>query len=329
MDGKNFIREQPKSKVRKSNFINIATKELRNLFTDFCHDIQEIPMFLIEFILEVTQMPVRTNQEVLMNLTFFEDLCTLQKTYRDDKKLMERNLENRDFLEEIYFKSVEIMLSNFEGNEKNIFMLLDSKIDPMFLTNILFDKLESLKITTKQEMMVYIESTTGTDDNGNIKLDDNVGQILNIIIIFMQVRDKLEDKSRIYSSYQTQKIKNNPQLFDYLENCLLSIEITNDKGVNQVVYFPKIPVFNSLSEGLKDYVMDKVERTTHRDKIVYLLGYTEDIKSCINYSYRLKKEENISEDNLKSSYKIAAMMSVVVCIFMMVFTDVIIEYGTA
>jgi len=45
-------------------------------------------MFLIEFILEVTQMPVRTNQEVLMNLTFFEDLCTLQKTYRDDKKLL-------------------------------------------------------------------------------------------------------------------------------------------------------------------------------------------------------------------------------------------------
>ena len=90
----------------------------------------------------------------------------------------------------------------------------------------------------------------------------------------MQVRDKLGSKSRIYSSYQTQKVKNNPQLFDYLENCLLNIEITNDKGINQVVYFPKIPVFNSLSEGLKDYVMNEVERTTHRDKIVYLLGYT-------------------------------------------------------
>jgi len=144
----------------------------------------------------------------------------------------------------------------------------------MFLTNILFDKLSSMEITTKQQMMVCIESTTSTDDNGNIKLDDNVMQILNIIIIFMQVRDKLGSKSRIYSSYQTQKVKNNPQMFDYLENCLLNIEITNDKGINQVVYFPKIPVFNSLSEGLKDYVMNEVERNTHRDKIVYLLGYT-------------------------------------------------------
>lgn len=70
----------------------------------------------------------------------------------------------------------------------------------------------------------------------------------------------------------------------------MNIEITNDKGTNQIVYFPKIPVFNSLSDGLKNYVMNKVERSTHRDKIVYLLGYTEDIKSCINYSYRLQKE---------------------------------------
>ena len=57
----------------------------------------------------------------------------------------------------------------------------------MFLTNILFDKLNSMEITNKQQMMVCIESTTGTDDNGNIKLDDNVVQILNIIIIILWV----------------------------------------------------------------------------------------------------------------------------------------------
>lgn len=70
IEGKNFIRDQPKG-VKKFNFINIATKEVRNLFISLNHDICDVAMFLLDFILEVTQIPVKANQDALMNLTFF------------------------------------------------------------------------------------------------------------------------------------------------------------------------------------------------------------------------------------------------------------------
>jgi hypothetical protein len=40
-----------------------------------------VSSFLLDFILEVTQIPVYDNQQALMNLTFFEDVCALQNTF--------------------------------------------------------------------------------------------------------------------------------------------------------------------------------------------------------------------------------------------------------
>lgn len=69
-------------------------------------------------------------------------------------------------------------------------------------------------------------------------------------------------------------------MYEFLEKCLLEIEIVNS-GQPQTIIFPKYPVFNSLSANLRDAVMEKVSRTTHRDKIVSLLGYTSSIKTKI------------------------------------------------
>ena len=52
-------------------------------------------------------------------------------------------------------------------------------------------------------------------------------------------------------------------------------------GVEQIVIFPKYPVFNSLTGGLRDTIMNQVERSTHRDKIVSLQGYSSAIKNKI------------------------------------------------
>jgi hypothetical protein len=38
MDGKNLMREQP-NKKRQVNFINVATKELKNLFKKICTEV--------------------------------------------------------------------------------------------------------------------------------------------------------------------------------------------------------------------------------------------------------------------------------------------------
>jgi hypothetical protein len=62
---------------------------------------------------------------------------------------------------------------------------------------------------------------------------------------------------------------------------LISIEINDDKNQDQTVYFPKYPVFNSLSGNLRDYIMKNVARDSHRDKIVSLLGYTDAVKKKI------------------------------------------------
>jgi protoheme ferro-lyase len=79
--------------------------------------------------------------------------------------------------------------------------------------------------------------------------------------------------------YKNERSKN-PHLYDYLEKNLLRIEIINN-GVEQIVIFPKYPVFNSLTSGLRDTIMNSVSRDTHRDKIVSLLAYTSAIKNKI------------------------------------------------
>jgi hypothetical protein len=115
-------------------------------------------------------------------------------------------------------------------------------------------------------------------------------------------------------------------LHTYLEKCLLNIEITDDKGKDQVIYFPKYPVFNSLAGNLRDHIMVEVARSSHRDKIVTLLSYTEGVKQKIEYSYNLQKQKKITEKNMNDSFKFASYLSIIICIFITYFYNIIIEY---
>lgn len=117
-------------------------------------------------------------------------------------------------------------------------------------------------------------------------------------------------------------------MYEFLEKCLLEIEIVNS-GQPQTIIFPKYPVFNSLSANLRDAVMEKVSRTTHRDKIVSLLGYTSSIKTKIESSYSLLKVEKITEQHMNDAFRISAIMSIVTCVYMILYYDVIINYGEA
>lgn len=75
--------------------------------------------------------------------------------------------------------------------------------------------------------------------------------------------------------------------------------------------------------------MEKVSRTTHRDKIVSLLGYTSSIKTKIESSYSLLKVEKITEQHMNDAFRISAIMSIVTCAYMILYYDVIINYGEA
>jgi hypothetical protein len=50
-----------------------------------------------------------------MSLTFFEDLCGLESLFARDDNKIKRGFEGKDIhlLEAIYFKSIQIILSNF------------------------------------------------------------------------------------------------------------------------------------------------------------------------------------------------------------------------
>lgn len=86
-----------------------------------------------------------------MRSTFFEDLCQMEVLFATEGVLYERSIKEDDIehLEEIYFKSVEIVLSNFEGNDEKIYLSLDKKVSSKFLTNILSRKLATKGITNR------------------------------------------------------------------------------------------------------------------------------------------------------------------------------------
>lgn len=44
-------------------------------------------------------------------------------------------------------------------------------------------------------------------------------------------------------------------MYTHLESLLISIEVADDRGVNQTVFFPKFPVFDSLAGNLRDSIM--------------------------------------------------------------------------
>lgn len=85
-------------------------------------------------------------------------------------------------------------------------------------------------------------------------------------------------------------------------------------------------MFDSLAGNLRDYIMHEVNRSSHRDKIVTILSYTEGVKTKIEYSYQLKKQQGITEDSMNDSFKAASILSSVICIYILVFYQVNIEY---
>jgi hypothetical protein len=58
-----------------------------------CKQIVDVPQFLLEFLLEVTQIPARLNQEALMNSSFFEDLCQMSNEFVKPGKITERSFD--------------------------------------------------------------------------------------------------------------------------------------------------------------------------------------------------------------------------------------------
>lgn len=114
-----------------------------------------------------------------------------------------------------------------------------------------------------------------------------------------------------------------------MEESIIHIEINDSNNQKQTIFFPKQPAYYSLSINNRDFVMSEVKRETHRDKIVSLFGYTKSLEKSMDYSYTLKKMDGIQEKNMIDSYNYAAFMSCIVCVFLMMYYNVVVEFGEA
>jgi hypothetical protein len=87
---------------------------LRKLFKIMNDKVVNIPMFLLDFINEITQLPCIENQRAFIKSTFFEDISYLADFFEDNSSILQRKFnpvpEDDDdpynTLKEIYQKGI-------------------------------------------------------------------------------------------------------------------------------------------------------------------------------------------------------------------------------
>ena len=125
---KNFIRVQSDQddtiKLNSMNLIEFTTSQLRIFLKILNKNITNIPNFMLDFLIEVIQLPCLENQLTLCRSTFFEDVCYLSQFFASQE-----NLESRLFhssvdiqcLQELYNKILIAVMSVLEGNDDRIY----------------------------------------------------------------------------------------------------------------------------------------------------------------------------------------------------------------
>lgn len=109
---KNFIRnqvnEEGKVKSNSIDFIDITNIEIRRLFKTLNKRIIALPLSLIYFIYEVTQLPCIDNQIALCKGTFYEDICRVNRELSDDiaKEMAGLGNEESKIILRIYNKCI-------------------------------------------------------------------------------------------------------------------------------------------------------------------------------------------------------------------------------
>jgi len=136
---KQFIRlqrnENGQDRSNSINFIEKTTLLLRRFFKIMNVNILAIPLFLLDFVNEVTQLPCFENQVTFCKSTFLEDLCFMETFMTKEKQItmLIESKENVDELYQIYNKSVSLVLSNMEGNDDVVFEQIRNKLTLGFL----------------------------------------------------------------------------------------------------------------------------------------------------------------------------------------------------
>jgi hypothetical protein len=170
------------------NFIEKTTLLLRRFFKIMNVNILGIPLFLLDFVNEVTQLPCVDNQVTFCKSTFLEDLCFMETFMTKEKQItmLIESKENVDDLFQIYNKSVSLVLSNMEGNDDILFEQIRNKLTLAFLGSL---TVYNFRECLDHFKIIYNEAEPITEENVKklkeaIKKEELPECYLNIINIF-------------------------------------------------------------------------------------------------------------------------------------------------
>jgi hypothetical protein len=280
---KKFIRlqrdEDGSERPNSINFIEKTTLLLRRFFKIMNVNILAIPLFLLDFVNEVTQLPCVENQVTFCKSTFLEDLCFMEAFMTKEKQItmLIESKENVDELFDIYNKSVSLVLSNMEGNDDVVFDQIRYKLTLGFLG--------ALTIYNFRECLDHFNIPY--DKNHQLITNDNVSRLkeaikkselpdcyLNLINIFSVLYKENDRRREGQEDRLAEYIKCFPAL-DHLKKEIMRIEI--NLFSRQYIYFPRHPLFGCLSRETRKQIMQSVDRDTQRDKLNGLINYADEV----------------------------------------------------
>ena len=73
-----------KKKAMSNNFIETACLLLRKFFKILSKKISKLPLPILDFINETTQIPCLDNQKALTKSSYFEDLCYMASYFKKE-----------------------------------------------------------------------------------------------------------------------------------------------------------------------------------------------------------------------------------------------------
>lgn len=133
---KNFIREQTtndeekKVKNESVNFISLGVYEIKRMFLKFNIKNVKVPFSIINFIIEVTQIPCISNQLFLCESSFFHDFANLEAEIENQlksEKIDPKIRGNIEIINKLYSLCINNVISCLEGNKRKIYNFLSSE----------------------------------------------------------------------------------------------------------------------------------------------------------------------------------------------------------
>ncbi|KAM3147677.1 hypothetical protein pb186bvf_000005 [Paramecium bursaria] len=314
-----------KPKLNSINFIEFTSAQLRIYMRILSRAIIIIPSSIMDFLIEIIQLPCVDNQINLCHTTFFEDVSHMSKVMSDPKNQKPRLFETQeDFqeLHELQNKILVAVLSVLEGNNEKIFKDLENKLEAQFLVQFLEQNLISLGIRSEADFDLYLQQQDKI-------FNQDMLRILNVCIIKKKVHSFSNESKWIQQFKEEINEKKDLHLIYYkLSSLIRNIEIVYSKK-SMTIFFPYHPIFKLLSLQTQDELMFTVNRETQRDKLLGMLEQTDSIFYELEHNFMLNHMKiPITQNNIDILQQLASLLTILINLLMIACYTVLLKENT-